>query len=180
MSEGVARLGDLATAAVGRDAVHVAVLPVIAGVDLKPGQKVILSDGKAIPSKNEWEFLGIVDPFLSYGVTGGDRFWLCLKPGTITGLRHRWIHPDIPNEDETGSKVASELWLRTRCEELRSSYDEMIRSLLSNEDEPCVSFGDDDYRNFADTSDFWHHVEVVTEQRFDKKRREKVYFSCAC
>lgn len=72
-----------------RDAVHVAVAPVIAGEDLPPGSRVNLLDGKAYESTSP---IGIVDPFQRECVRKGERFWLLLFPGTITGLRHQWSH----------------------------------------------------------------------------------------
>jgi hypothetical protein len=69
----------------GRDAVHIALLPMIAPSVLKPGQRLVN---------------GIVDPFLKADVQPGQRFFLFLYPGTVTGLRHVWTHPAFSNERE--------------------------------------------------------------------------------
>jgi hypothetical protein len=77
-----------------RDAVHVAIAPVIASEDLVPGQHVGLDGGRPT---HAWARantkIGIVDPFLAEPVKRGQRFWLFLYPGTITSLRHVWTHP---------------------------------------------------------------------------------------
>lgn len=79
-----------------RDAIHIAVAPVIAGCLLNPGDAVGLigpaGDMELVgPAGNH--NIGIVDPFLTAGVQPGQRFWLFLFPNTITGLRHVWQHP---------------------------------------------------------------------------------------
>jgi hypothetical protein len=77
-----------------RDAIHIAVAPVTAADRLAPGQHVgLIREGDL-----EWvgpcdQNIGIVDPFLTDDVEPGQRFWLFLYPGTITGLRHVWTHP---------------------------------------------------------------------------------------
>lgn len=77
----------------GRDAIHVAVVPVIAAVRLRPGCRVGLDeDGRAEISETR-HCIGIVDPFLEEWVEEGQKFWLFLYPGTITSLRHVWTHP---------------------------------------------------------------------------------------
>lgn len=74
-----------------RDAVHVAVIPAIAGERLAPGTRVgFLKNGRMGVVV---EVVGIVDPFLVDVINEGDRFWLCLPPGSITSLRHVWVHP---------------------------------------------------------------------------------------
>jgi hypothetical protein len=77
-----------------RDAIHVAVLPMVATNNLVPGQRL----------RN-----GIVDPFRTDPVIlPGERFWLFLYPGTVTGLRHVWTHPAFADEPELPTKSRSE------------------------------------------------------------------------
>ena len=88
-----ARLGELAPEESVRDAIHVAILPVIAGHILRPGEHVAVVDGVAWSTKTETH--GIVDPFLKSFVLEGERFYLCLYPGSITSLTHHWSHPSL-------------------------------------------------------------------------------------
>jgi hypothetical protein len=66
-----------------RDAVHVAIVPMVATKTLRPGERLTN---------------GIVDPFLTEPVEVGQRFWLCLYPNTVTSLRHVWTHPAYNDE----------------------------------------------------------------------------------
>src|SRR3990167_9341734 len=74
-----------------RDAIHIAVAPVLAACDLKPGTRVQLMNGQAYPSRIN--SIGIVDPFITNDVLKGERFWLLLHQNSITGMHHRWSHP---------------------------------------------------------------------------------------
>lgn len=77
-----------------RDAVHVAIAPVTAATELAPGQHVgFVRDGDTDTVGESDTPVGVVDPFLTDRVQPGQRFWLCLYPNTITGLRHIWTHP---------------------------------------------------------------------------------------
>lgn len=88
----VPEVGKLLDASiVKRDAIHVAVAPLEAAMDLKPGEHVGLTDeGRAVAGV---ETIGIVDPFLEATVKEGERFYLFLYPGTITSLHHVWTAP---------------------------------------------------------------------------------------
>src|SRR5262249_45454600 len=87
----VPNLGEAPDEDARRDAVHIAVAPVVAAARLQPGQHVELrQDGRGQPGDKP---VGIVDPFLTDSVLPGERFWLFLYPGTITSLRHVWTHP---------------------------------------------------------------------------------------
>jgi hypothetical protein len=79
-----------------RDAVHIAVVPMTAESPLNPGQPVGLSRADDAEFADVTDNpIGIVDPFLTAPVQAGERFWLCLYPGTITSLRHVWTHPEF-------------------------------------------------------------------------------------
>lgn len=87
----IPNLGELAAEDAWRDAIHVAVAPVVAASELQPGQHVgVLEDGRADAIEKT---IGIVDPFLTEPVHPGERFWLLTYPNTITSLRHVWTHP---------------------------------------------------------------------------------------
>ncbi len=95
----VPELGKLIDGVAARDAIHVAVAPVTAGQSLLPGQHVGLTNGVALFNDDP---IGIVDPFLTEAVEQGQRFWLLIYPGTITGLRHVFSHPAFaPKTPET-------------------------------------------------------------------------------
>lgn len=80
-----------------RDAIHLAVDPVIAGCDLKAGQKIGIKDGVAWPINcSGIRYHGIVDPFLPDGAKAGESFWFVMAPRMVTSLRHVWEHPDFP------------------------------------------------------------------------------------
>jgi hypothetical protein len=77
-----------------RDAIHIAVAPVTAAVRLAPGQHVgLVQKGNLDLVGPCDDNIGVVDPFLVEDIEPGQRFWLFLYPGTITGLRHVWTHP---------------------------------------------------------------------------------------
>jgi len=90
--QNVPEVGKLIEGPAFRDAIHVAVAPVVAGYRMKPGTHVgPMYDGTQFgPSVNN---IGIVDPYLSEDVMPGQRFWLFLYPNTVTSLRHAWTHP---------------------------------------------------------------------------------------
>lgn len=91
-----ALIGTILPAGVGRDAVHIAVAPAVAKSRMIPGQSVA-ADGSGFGTQ-----VGIVDPFLPAPVEIGQRFFIFLKPGTITSLRHEWTHPAFAAMSDSG------------------------------------------------------------------------------
>lgn len=90
-------LGKLADDEAQRDAVHVAIAPVIAAQKMNPGQSCGLVnryDNTFGPAASS--HCGVVDPFLKEPVLEGERFWLLMYPKTVADLRHVWTHDQLP------------------------------------------------------------------------------------
>ena len=90
-------LGMIHTRIEKRDAIHLAVEPVMATQKLQPGEFIRIRDGSAYPAPAH-EAHGIVDPFLIDGPHTGEFFWFVMKPREVSSLRHVWTHPDFPDE----------------------------------------------------------------------------------
>lgn len=87
-------VGKLIEGQAFRDAIHVAIAPMVAGALLEPGDRVVLIGGEAYATTSfDPNAIGIVDPFLTKDVNENERFWLFLFPNTVTSLRHVWTHP---------------------------------------------------------------------------------------
>src|SRR6185437_9142500 len=123
-----------------RDAIHVAVEPVVAGEMLQPGTHVKLVDGKAYRG---FPAIGIVDPFV-VGVKAGERFFLFLYPRTVTSLRHVWTHPQFePEAAVAPSREESELWLRQFIDNADCpDYDTVIAAASGEVTESDESYND--------------------------------------
>ena len=171
-------LGTLIDDKQKRDAIHIAVEPVIAGEMLRPGHHITVVDGVAKRTATG-EGLGIVDPFLSGPVNPGQRFWFLMYPRTIKSLRHVWAHPDFPNEVGTPApdKSASEQWLRNFCDNNDCpGYYELLEMIVNNGDhEYLIVYGSDAHGEIP--AEFWVHVEIVLGQ---KLRYHPRYLSCSC
>ncbi len=92
------KIGYPPTADHKRDAVHIAVIPVIAAHKLTPGWSVSVVDNLASVDFGK-DAVGLVDPFLREDVLPGHLFWLFLYPGTTQQLRHDWSHPAFPEPE---------------------------------------------------------------------------------
>jgi len=93
------KLGSVRAKDEGRDAVHIAVLTLQAkeNFTVPPiGNLWVNAEGDL--SYSSLMAVGIIDPFLQRGllVEKGDWYYVYLKPGSITGLRHVWDHAAFP------------------------------------------------------------------------------------
>lgn len=168
-------LGMIIDANQKRDAIHIAVEPVVAAQKLRPGEDVGFVEGGVGVCDDP---VGIVDPFLTENVKKGEYFWLLVYPRQITSLHHVWTHPafEAVTNRETDRRKASEYWLRDFISDRgRVSYEEVLEEAVNRPD--AMRFGDDIVGEIP--AEFWSHVEVVTGNKIPQYNRAG-YFSCAC
>jgi hypothetical protein len=191
-TDALATLGTIIGAGEKRDAIHLAVEPVIAGEYLNPGDHITVRHGIAWRAARG-KGLGIVDPFLEDGAREGQRFWFVMYPRQVRSLRHVWSHPAFPDEGatlppRTVSKEASEKWLREFCDMHPDcpTYSDILIAVRGgtindgygpchNDGEYLLISGQDAHGGIPD--EFWDHIEAVTG--LQNLPRAK-YFTCSC
>lgn len=154
-----------------RDAIHVAIAPMVASTQLKPGAHVgILPDGTAGMSDNP---IGIVDPFIGGSVYKGERFWLLLYQQTVTGMRHQWSHPAFPDASvETGDEKSNSIeWLKAFARTMGTNYEHMMDDIRNGDSILVDESRSDDTVNPLVS----HHYKIVTGVD-----PGEIYFRCAC
>lgn len=173
-------IGTILQTEMERDAIHIAVAPVVAAEQLAPGQRVALSDDGANKVIASQAAIGIVDPFLSGIVFPGQRFFMFLLPNTITSLRHNWTHPAF----EAAPSRASERWMREwAMEHMSEDYDGDGEKLNADaayanaiEAGHSKSVGPHEDARVHIDDEWWSHWEAITGQRGDRDN----YFRCSC
>ncbi len=186
--ETLKQIGKVPEPGSGRDAVHIAVVPVVAGADLESGCRVGPFDDGTYGWEKTDRYVGIVDPFLPNGVKRGTRFWLFLNPGSITSLRHVWTHPALPDEavpaeeeesDGLPKEVvdASREWLVKFAEEHGESFDDVMAWSTKYQETGQVEVGDFTWMNYGSDGDFWSHWSVVTGLAI---QRSGNFWTCEC
>lgn len=185
-----ARLGELITEPGEqnqRDAVHIAVVPIIADFNLNPGERVgVTPDGKHSVSASS-NPVGIVDPFLTARVRKGETFWLFLFQGQVTTLRHEWTHPAFPSAGH--APVAA-----PPVDARRAQAERRVREFVATEcnwrtledflkeAREAVHMGHGIY--MGDNEDVQRYPELLEDicllTDLDPKDKEGPWFRCAC
>lgn len=181
-TDALATLGTLIDATAGRDAIHLAVEPVVAGERLFPGQHIRMENGLAVSNGKTY---GIVDPFLPGVVYPGQRFWFIIYPRQITSLRHVWEHPMFPNvveaEEASGDKewdTASE-WMTKFAEQYDMSRDDMLSSASNYLVRGDYLIGGDRFEGERVPDEFWDYYEILMKEVVPDRDRGS-FFSCSC
>lgn len=184
-------LGNIIDDNAGRDAIHLAVEPVVAGEKLKIGDDVVLIGGKAFSYENNSDLkpLGIVDPFLTASVQKGERFWLIIYPRQITSLRHVWQHPDLPERDRAMEMLADNLigdmkkieeaktWIIYYAQSLGLDYDELMEAAESHINHGDYLIRGGTFEGLRTSHEFWEQYEIVTNTKVGDMGN---FFSCSC
>lgn len=186
MANGDIGIGKLIDQERGRDAIHVAVAPIEAAYPLLIGSHIcILENGKAGYGNRS---IGIVDPYLTVAPKAGDRFYVFLYPGSITSLRHEWVHPAFGDAGpaktpETPDKAFAESWLRQYAARVNHYLDaeEAFQTLLCDLKAHAITYHGTDMHGrdeLIDADELKRHGEIVlgVPINFDKFE----YFSCSC
>lgn len=173
-----------------RDAIHIAVCPIEAAQDLKPGQHVNVDEsGRAVAADDSFS-VGIVDPFLLVPPTRGEKFYIFLHPGSIESLRHEWTHPYLTNVKPLkfkAEKANSEKWLRNYCQRFLSQLveysgeDTAYSQLLEDMRNGTITYHGTDMHHrseLVEPDELKHHTEVVLGIKIDYDKFQ--YFSCTC
>ena len=170
----------------GRDAIHLAVEPVVAAERLYPGQHVGLTDDREALARIDKK-VGIVDPFVDGSVAAGERFWLVVYPRRITSLRHVWTHPDFEGGDAAAATETekAEQWLRSYAEQIDEGFGTLMQAADDWIESGEYFYGartGDYYGKFEGESthpEFWHHYQIYRGKLVDPAKRHS-FFTCAC
>lgn len=176
-------LGKLITNEQQRDAIHIAIAPVVANEKLAPGDHIgLLPNGKAGEVSSP---VGVVDPFLTKIVRPGESFWMLLYPNTITGMRHEWEHPAFSPKSDPSIPAPisdSEQWIRDyadsyACDHL--GYDDLMeaaRNYVKHGEYLCHGGR---FEGMGVSDEFWLHYERVTGEPVPESKRGSI-FTCSC
>lgn len=186
--EPITTLGNILEGEVSRDAIHIAIAPVVASHSLAAGDHVGLNDkGEA---DDEAAPVGIVDPYLKSKVRKGQRFWMFLYPNTVTGMRHQWSHPSFGPLDATKIShddhlAKSKAWIEQHADDLGLSSDVLMDNarewLAGGQDygNAFVQHGSERWRDNFNPTEFWHHYEAVTGAVVPENMKCSMY-CCTC
>ena len=175
------KLGEILESEEYRDAIHIAVAPVIAAEKLSPGEHVGIDDAGNAAAVDVT--IGIVDPFLKKPVRKGQRFYLFLYPGTITSLRHEWIHPAFNGPQPPmplDEKAVATSRMKSIAEYMGRSLGEMLVDAAAMAKGEYVNDGQlfRDKWDEIDREQFWKDYETLTGKHVDKE--DAGGFTCSC
>lgn len=177
MADGNTGLGELITTEKGRDAVYVAIAPVTAAEKLYPGQGIVLTDATGIRVKsatgNDWS--GIVDPFLTAPVFPEQRFWMWMRPGSITSLRHEWTHPALDSAPAlVDSKAAARSAVAALGASMGMTFDGIMDAARTYQESgrQLVRW---EFEGMGIPNDFWDDYQTLTGE---KLKDRDTFFHC--
>ena len=173
-------LGDKPSLAAKRDTIHVAVIPAIIADDADAGDfvKIVDTDPLKVASCPKSEAIGIIDPFSAY-VYKNDRVWILLLPGTVTSIRHHWVHTAFPEDDHDKESMA-ERFVRETAIACGISVKDLLEHAgkAAKDKSYYFNMGDNEGYSNVDWKLFWECYTQLTGIELDEWRGAP--FSCSC
>lgn len=186
MADNAPKIGELAGPDAQRDAIHVAVVPLEAAWALKPGQRVVLEDGKAAPA-GKGDSIGVVDPFLPKPVRAGDRVYVFLNPGSVVSLRHVYLHPELDAQQirmETIERLNPDCIpeMRACATALNMTFESFVDTLKEAARDPdfYLHMGNNESYSDYDWAKIWRGFEILTGEKAPATTYPHAPFSCSC
>lgn len=186
------KLGQLLDSTARRDAIHIAIAPVVAAQILRPGDHVGLVPGSQDEVAHAGPMIpaiGIVDPYLQAHVQVGERFYMCLYMQSITALRHHWTHPafsDVEGQPKLTTQEQSQRWLQQLAADMDLTFNQLMEAAdrwVESEDY-TVQYDRESWRNYwydrfpNGSQEFWKHYEIATGKTVEDHK--SAFFSCSC
>lgn len=173
-----------------RDAIHIAVAPVTATEELRPGQHIgfVIDGNTNLVGGNPETFIGIVDPYLDQVIREGDAFWMMLYPQSITSLRHNWSHPAFGASQEPDDMTRAEHRLREAADDMGLSYRDVMHASKRwlETGETWVQYGGESAQDYMYDNEkrkqFWADYEIVMGGKLpsDFDIEDAQPYSCSC
>lgn len=170
-----------------RDAVHLAVEPVVAGEFLEPGMHVGFLPNGTVGVTDK--LIGIVDPFLQLSICEGERFWLIVYPREITSLCHMWTHPafdDKPGDKSDGNEGLSDdkkeayLELQRIAAEINVTVIDLINRAKEYLESGLYWIQGDRFEGvYFDTGRFWNNFATYTGIAIEEDE-DAHFLGCSC
>lgn len=185
MPEHIPHLGQAPEPYEERDAIHIAVAPLIAHRLLRTGEHIGVDPDDNTLSADAavcGNYCGIVDPFRTNYVKEGERFWLLLYPGTAVGLRHVYTHPvldakkltDVKNKLLHGDSLA---YIQRTADAAGLSFDRLMEAAADYQSHGEYMIDGGRWESFSVGPEFWTHWTALTGKQVNDKGN---FFSCSC
>ena len=175
-------IGKLLPPEAKRDAIHIAIAPVIANEVLYPGQHVgfVVQGNTELVGDSE-NPIGIIDPFYPSAISKGHRVWLFLYPNTIQSLRHQWTHPAFGTETiRSSAQEEAKKWMKEYADKLDVSYGELMRAAedyLKHDDYFVHPKDSGRFEGESVDPHFWPAYEEIKQTA---ARKHSNFFTCIC
>lgn len=184
------KIGKLCEPDAERDAIHVAIAPVVAGDTFNPGTHIGFLDEvstvegeKAVgPCKTN---IGIADPFLKQTIIKGQRFYVFLYPNTVTSIRHHWTHYAFSSKDTEESVAWMKSYISNYCryDVQKNGIDAAYLEFMKGASEGHLHFWGSEITGryeLPQAEEFARHLSILLGEEIDLYDENAFTYSCSC